>query len=293
MKSIFTGSCTAMVTPFNEAGVNYPVLKQMIEFQIANGTDALLFAGTTGEPSTMSEQEKQELITFAVKEVNGRVPVIAGVGCNETSAVIERSRFAKHAGADALLVVTPYYNKATQKGLIAHFTAIADATDLPIIAYNVPGRTGLNLLPSTFAKIAEHPNIAAIKEASGNISQICDLMVAAKGKADVYSGDDGLNFPMLALGAKGTISVVSNVAPKYVHDMTAQYFAGNIECAREMHERMLPICKALFCEVNPIPVKTALRMIGFDTGLLRLPLTEMEEGNYAYLKKEMEAFGLC
>ena len=273
---IFKGTATALITPFTENGVDFASLDALLDDQVKNGVNALVILGTTGEPATMSLDEKKSVIEFTVKKLKGKLPIIVGTGANSTKAAVEMSVLAEKMGADALLVVTPYYNKATQQGLIAHYTAIADAVNLPIICYNVPGRTGVNLLPATFAKIAEHKNIAAIKEASGNMEQIEEAIRLSKGKADVYSGDDGITVPVMAMGGIGVISVASNVAPKFTSDMTSAMLAGDIAKAAEMQLKMLPFVKALFSEVNPIPVKKAAQLKGLCNGILRLPLTEAQ-----------------
>lgn len=290
--SIFTGAGVALCTPFTQDGVNFDAFGKLIDFQIDGGTDALIVNGTTGEPSTMSEEEKRAALSFALERTAGRIPVIAGTGGNDTKKVIAASIEAQKMGADALLIVTPYYNKATQKGLIAHYTAVADAVDIPIIVYNVPGRTGLNMLPDTLAALAEHPNIAGMKEASGNLAQVSEMARLCGDKCDLYSGEDGLVVPLLSVGGKGVISVVSNIAPRIMHDMVEKFLSGDIAGARELQFQVNPLAAALFCEVNPIPAKTALRLIGIDAGPLRLPLTEMSDANLARLKREMQAFGL-
>lgn len=287
---IFKGTATALITPFTENGVDFASLDTLLDDQVKNGVNALVILGTTGEPATMSLDEKKSVIEFTVKKLKGKLPIIVGTGANSTKAAVEMSVLAEKMGADALLVVTPYYNKATQQGLIAHYTAIADAVNLPIICYNVPGRTGVNLLPATFAKIAEHKNIAAIKEASGNMEQIEEAIRLSKGKADVYSGDDGITVPVMAMGGIGVISVVSNVAPKFTSDMTSAMLAGDIAKAAEMQLKMLPFVKALFSEVNPIPVKKAAQLKGLCNGILRLPLTEMTEENTRKLVELLPEF---
>ncbi len=287
---IFKGTATALITPFTENGVDFASLDALLDDQVKKGVNALVILGTTGEPATMSLDEKKSVIEFTVKKLKGKLPIIVGTGANSTKAAVEMSVLAEKMGADALLVVTPYYNKATQQGLIAHYTAIADAVNLPIICYNVPGRTGVNLLPATFAKIAEHKNIAAIKEASGNMEQIEEAIRLSKGKADVYSGDDGITVPVMAMGGIGVISVVSNVAPKFTSDMTSAMLAGDIAKAAEMQLKMLPFVKALFSEVNPIPVKKAAQLKGLCNGILRLPLTEMTEENTRKLVELLPEF---
>lgn len=287
---IFRGTATALITPFTENGVDFESLNKLLDFQVENGVDALVILGTTGEPATMSLDEKKAVIKFTLDKLKGKLPIIVGTGSNSTSAAIEMSRLVESMGADGLLVVTPYYNKATQEGLIAHFTAIAKGVSLPIICYNVPGRTGTNLLPATFAKLAELDNIAAIKEASGNMEQIEECLRLCRGKADVISGDDGITVPIMAMGGTGIISVASNVIPKFTSDMTRAYLNGDLEKARDMQLEMLPLVKALFCEVNPIPVKKAAQMLGLCNGILRLPLTEMTECNAVTLAELLKKY---
>ena len=291
-QTIFTGMATAMVTPMTPEGVDYEALGRFIDFQLSQGINALVAVGTTGESATLSPAERKEVIRFTIDRVAGRVPVIAGTGTNNTQHAIEYSVDAAKAGADALLVVTPYYNKATQNGLIAHFTAIADRVDKPIILYNVPSRTGCNLLPVTVEKLAEHPNIAAIKEASGNMSQVVELFARCGDKLDVYSGEDGLTVPILSMGGKGTISVLSNVVPKEAVAMTNAFFAGDVAEAARLQCRYLNLINLLFCEVNPIPAKAAVSAMGFGKEYIRLPLTPMEEGNRAKLLAEMRRLGV-
>ena len=291
-QTIFTGMATAMVTPMTAGGVDYEALGRFIDFQLAQGIHALVAVGTTGESATLSPQERKEVIRFTIDRVAGRVPVIAGTGTNNTQHAIEYSVDAAKAGADALLVVTPYYNKATQNGLIAHYTAIADKVDKPIILYNVPSRTGCNLLPATVEKLAEHPNIRAVKEASGNMSQVVELFARCGDKIDVYSGEDGLTVPMLAMGGKGTISVLSNVIPKEAVAMTDAFFAGDIARAARLQCEYLNLINLLFCEVNPIPAKAAVSAMGYGEEHIRLPLTPMEEGNRAKLLAEMRRLGV-
>ena len=291
-QTIFTGMATAMVTPMTPEGVDYEALGRFIDFQLSQGIHALVAVGTTGESATLSPDERKEVIRFTIDRVAGRIPVIAGTGTNNTQHAIEYSVDAAKAGADALLVVTPYYNKATQNGLIAHFTAIADRVDKPIILYNVPSRTGCNLLPATVEKLAEHPNIAAIKEASGNMSQVVELFARCGDKLDVYSGEDGLTVPILSMGGKGTISVLSNVVPKEAVAMTNAFFAGDVAEAARLQCRYLNLINLLFCEVNPIPAKAAVSAMGFGKEYIRLPLTPMEEGNRAKLLAEMRRLGV-
>ena len=285
---IFKGVATALITPFNKDGVDYERLNTLLDDQVKNGIDAILILGTTGEPATMSLEEKKGVISFTVKKLKGKLPIIVGAGSNSTASAIEMSKLAQEMGADALLIVTPYYNKCTQDGLVAHYTAIADAVDLPIIAYNVPGRTGVNILPATFAKIAEHKNIVAIKEASGNMEQIEECIRLTLGKADVYSGDDGITIPIMAMGGKGIISVASNVIPGFVSKMCDSFFEGNINKAASMQLKMLPFVKSLFCEVNPIPVKRAAEELGFADGTIRLPLTRMTDKNAEVLLSQLK-----
>lgn len=292
--AVFQGAGVAIVTPFHEDGsINYEKFAGLIEFQVANGTDAIIVCGTTGESSTMSHEEHLNAIGFCVKQVAGRIPVVAGTGSNSTQEAIYLSVEAEKLGADGLLVVSPYYNKATQKGLYAHFKAIADSVKIPVILYNIQGRTGVNIAPETIVKLwKEVDNIVGVKEASGNISQVAKILQLADGKIDVYSGNDDQIVPILSLGGKGVISVLSNVAPAQTHEMCQLYFDGRVaESAREQL-RALPLCDALFCEVNPIPVKAALNMMGFEAGPLRLPLTEMEDAHKEVLRKEMEAYGI-
>ena len=284
--SIFKGAGVALLTPFNEDNtINFEELGKIIEDQIAGGTDALIVCGTTGEPATMSYEERQSVIEFAVKTVNKRIPVIAGTGANSTHTAIKLSEQAKEVGADAILVVTPFYNKCTQAGLYEHYKAVATAVDLPIIMYNVPSRTGCNILPETAIKLAkEFENIVAIKEASGDISQIADLAAMNDGVLDIYSGNDEQVIPILSLGGIGVISVLSNVAPKDTHDMVMSYLEGNTKKALSLQLKYLNVIHALFSEVNPIPVKWAANIMGYKAGGLRLPLTELEESH----KKELE-----
>ena len=275
-KTVFTGVATAIVTPLTKDGIDYEQFARLIDWQIAEGVDAIVAVGTTGEGSTLDDREHKEAIRFCVDHVAGRVPVIAGTGSNDVAYAIELTRYACEVGADAMLLVTPYYNKATQNGLVATFTAIADASDKPCILYNVPSRTGCNLLPATVARLADHPNIVGIKEASGNISQIAELAAAVGDKLDIYSGNDDQIVPMLALGAKGVISVLSNIMPRATHDMCQHFFDGRIAEARRLQLELLPLINALFCEVNPIPVKAAVHAMGYGENYLRLPLTSME-----------------
>lgn len=292
--SLFSGAGVAIITPMKANGeVNYEKLGEFIDFQIENSTDAIIICGTTGEASTLSHEEHIEAIRFTADYVKKRVPVIAGTGSNCTETAIYLSQEAQKAGVDGCLVVTPYYNKATQKGLIKHYTDIAKSIDLPIIMYNVPGRTGCNILPETAAKLAkEVDNIVAIKAATGNLAQESKTMALADGHLDMYSGEDGLIVPLMSIGAKGVISVLSNIAPQQTHDICARFLEGNIEEARKLQFEALDIVDALFCEVNPVPVKHALNLLGWDMGPLRMPLCEMEEKNLERLKKAMVGYGL-
>ena len=292
--SIFTGAGVAIVTPMYENGeVNYEKLGELLEEQIAAGTDAIIICGTTGEASTLSHEEHLDVIKYAIDKVAKRIPVIAGTGSNCTETAIYLSQEAEKYGADALLLVTPYYNKATQKGLKIHFSAIANSVKIPIILYNVPGRTGCNILPETAVWLAENvENIVAIKEASGNISQVAKLMSLAGDKIDLYSGNDDQIVPIMALGGKGVISVLSNVAPKQTHDIAASYLEGDVKKSCRLQLEAIELIDALFCEVNPIPVKTALNLMGKEVGPLRGPLCEMEEKNVERLKKAMENYGI-
>ncbi len=291
-KTIFTGAATAIITPMTESGVDYEAYGRLIDWQIAEGIDAIVAAGTTGEGSTLSDEEHREVIRFTVERVNHRVPVIAGTGSNDIAYAIDLTRFACEAGADAMLVVSPYYNKATQKGLIQSFTAIADASTKPIILYNVPSRTGCNILPETAAVLAEHPNIVAIKEASGNISQIAKLASLVGDNMDIYSGNDDQIVPILSLGGKGVISVLSNPLPRETSEMCHAFMNGNSQKAAQMQLRYIELIDTLFCEVNPIPVKAAMAQMGYCKNILRLPLTPMEEAHERQLIATMRAVGI-
>lgn len=290
--TIFTGAATAIVTPFKDGKIDYESYERLLEWQISEGISAIVVAGTTGEGSTLTDAEHREIIKFTVDKVAGRVPVIAGTGSNDTAYAIELTKYACEAGADAMLVVTPYYNKATQKGLIASFTAIADASTKPIILYNVPSRTGCNILPETAAVLAEHPNIVAIKEASGNISQIAKLASLTQGKLDIYSGNDDQIVPVMSLGGKGVISVLSNLMPKATDEICKSYLSGHREYALSKQLELLPLIDALFCEVNPIPVKAAMSAMGYGEDSLRLPLTSMEDAHKQVLLQLMREQGL-
>jgi 4-hydroxy-tetrahydrodipicolinate synthase len=292
--SIFTGAGVAIVTPMNQDGsVNYDSFKNIVEEQIAGGTDAILVCGTTGEASTLTHEEHLECIKFVVEVVNKRVPVIAGTGSNCTNTAIYLSQTAQKYGVDGVLIVTPYYNKATQNGLVKHFSMIANSINVPVILYNVPSRTGCNILPETVVKIRENAkNVVAIKEASGNISQVAKLARLTNGEIDIYSGNDDQIVPVLSLGGKGVISVLSNVAPKQTHDIVAEYLAGNVTKSMELQLKALDLCDALFCEVNPIPVKAAMNLMNKNVGSLRMPLTEMEDANKEKLSKAMKEYGI-
>ncbi len=288
--SLFTGSAVAIVTPFTtDNKVDFKKFGELIDYQINNGTDAIVVCGTTGEASTLSHEEHLECVKYCVEYVNKRVPVIAGTGSNCTETAIYLSKESENYGVDGLLVVTPYYNKATQKGLIAHFTAIANAVSVPIILYNVPSRTGCNITPETAVTLAKTvDNIIAIKEASGNISQVAKLAQLANGCIDIYSGNDDQVVPLLSLGGKGVISVSAHVVPQIMHDMVASYLAGDVTKSTELQLSIIELCDALFCEVNPIPVKKAVELMGLCGGMLRMPLTEMEEANVGKLVKAMK-----
>lgn len=292
--TIFTGMATAIVTPMHTDGsIDYEALSRFVEFQIDSGINGLVVMGTTGENATIEPEDQKKVIAYTVEKAAGRVPVIAGTGTNNTEHVLHNTRNACQVGADAILVVTPYYNKATQNGLVTHFTAVADESTLPVILYNVPGRTGCNLLPKTVAKLSEHPNIAAIKEATGSLAQMIEIMHLCGDKIDVYSGEDGLTVPMMAMGAKGTISVLSNVAPRQSVAMTDACLRGDYAAAAKMQCDLLPLINALFSEVNPIPAKAATAAMGFGADALRMPLTSMEEQNRAVLFAEMRKLGIA
>lgn len=289
-KTVFKGAATAIITPLNEKGIDYEAFGRLIEWQIAEGIDAIVAVGTTGEGSTLTDKEHKDAIKFCVDTVAGRVPVIAGTGSNDTGYSIELTQYACEVGADAMLLVTPYYNKATQKGMIASFKAIADASTKPCILYNVPSRTGCNLLPSSVAELAKHENIVGIKEASGNISQIAEIAALAGDKIDIYSGNDDQIVPILSLGGVGVISVLSNPMPRATSDICKLFFEGKIEESRALQLRLLPLVNALFSEVNPIPVKAAMAAMGYGENYLRMPLSPMEAENeqklLALMKKE-------
>lgn len=289
-KPIFTGSGVAIVTPFTDTGVDFEKLGELIEYQIANSTDAIIICGTTGESSTMPDAEHLSCIEFAVKKVNGRVPVIAGAGSNDTKHAIALCQEAERLGADALLTVTPYYNKTTQKGLYLHFKAIAESVKIPLILYNVPSRTNLNINPDTLCKLSEIENIVAVKEC--NFHQIAETMVLCKDSLGVYSGEDGLVVPCLSLGGLGVISVMANIIPKDTHDIVAKYLSGDVEGARKLQLKTTELIKALFIEVSPIPVKAAMNLMGMNVGACRMPLPDIGESNLVVLKKAMEEYGL-
>ncbi len=286
-KPIFKGVATALITPFNENGIDYKSFENVIEFQIANGINGLVVCGTTGESSTMTDEEHREAIRFAVEKVNGRVPVIAGTGSNDLAYAVELTKSACKDGVDGVLVVTPYYNKATQNGLIKMYQTLADASEKPLILYNVPSRTGVNIEPKTYAVLAEHPNINAIKEANGNITKMVETMSLVGDKINLYSGNDDQIVPVLSLGGQGVISVLSNVLPKQTVELCDRFFAGDIKGACDIQFRLTPLIQALFSEVNPIPVKTAMWKMGFCENILRLPLTNMEEKNAENLFAKM------
>ena len=291
-KTVFTGVGTAIVTPMNANGVDYEAFGRLIDWQIEEGVNCLVVAGTTGEGSTLTDAEHKEVLRFAMEKVAGRVPVVAGTGSNDTAYAIELTKFACEIGCDAMLLVTPYYNKATQRGLIESFTAIADASTKPCILYNVPSRTGCNLTPASCAILAKHDNIVGIKEASGNISQIAEIAALTKGEFDIYSGNDDQIVPILSLGGKGVISVLSNILPKKTVEICDKFFAGDVAGSRDLQLELLPLVNSLFCEVNPIPVKAATAAMGFGDNYLRLPLTTMEPENEEKMRGLMREQGL-
>ncbi len=292
--AVFRGAGVAIVTPFKANGeVNYDKFAELLEFQIKNGTDAIIVCGTTGESSTLTHEEHLDVIKFCVEKVAGRIPVVAGTGSNCTETAVYLSTEAEKIGADGVLLVTPYYNKATQKGLFRHFKTVADAIKIPAILYNVPSRTSCNIEPETVVKLcAEVENIVGVKEASGNISQVVKLMALADGKVDLYSGNDDQIVPLLAIGGIGVISVLSNIAPRETHEICEKFFAGDVEGSCKLQTKSVELCNALFCEVNPIPVKKALELMGMGDGFLRMPLTEMDEANVPKLEKAMKDFGI-
>lgn len=292
--AIFKGAGVAIVTPMTQTGeVNYPKLAELLDYQIENGTDAIIICGTTGESSTLTHEEHVEAIRFTVEQVKGRVPVVAGTGSNCTQTAVYLSQEAEKSGADGILLVSPYYNKATQKGLAAHFKTIADSVKIPAIIYNIQGRTGINVAPETLAWLAKNvSNVVGVKEASGNISQVAKIAQLTDGAMDIYSGNDDQIVPILSLGGVGVISVLSNIAPRETHDIVAKYLAGDVKGSCELQLKAIPLVEKLFCEVNPIPVKAALNMMGWEAGPLRMPLTEMEEEHKAQLRAEMDRFGI-
>ena len=293
MKKIpFKGAAVAIVTPFDETGINFAELGRIIDDQIANQTDAICITGTTGESATMSDEEHRAAIKFAVEHVKGRVPVIAGAGSNETSYAIKLSQEAENVGADAVLIVTPYYNKCTQNGLVAHYTKIADSINLPVIVYNVPSRTGVNIKPETYAKLAEHPRIVATKEANGDLTSVLRTRKLCGDKLAVYSGNDDQIIPILSLGGSGVISVLSNVAPRQTHMICQNYFDGKVDEASRLQIDFCDLIDALFCEVNPIPVKAAMKLLGWNVGQVRMPLSEIEPAHLEQLKAALKAHDL-
>ena len=291
-KTIFKGTCTAAITPFTQDGIDYDALGKQIEYQIQNQIDAITILGTTGEAPTISDAEYEKIAKFSYDKIAGRVKFILGSGSNCTKKAIEKSQLAQKIGADGLLVVTPYYNKCTQKGLVKYYNDVCDNVDIPVLCYNVPARTGVNILPTTMAEIAEHKNIGGIKEACGNMEQICETARLIRGKTALYSGDDNLNLAMMSIGSMGLISVASNIIPKEVGDVARLYYAGQNKQAYELQERLLPLIDICFCEVNPIPVKKAMQLIGLDTGIVRAPLTELEPEHTKQMIKILKDFGL-
>ena len=289
---IFTGAGVAIVTPFTETGIHFEELGRMIDDQIANGTDAIVITGTTGESATMTDEEHRAAIKFAVDHVKGRVPVIAGTGSNETSYAVELTQYAEKVGADGVLVVTPYYNKCTQNGLVRHYTMIADQSNIPLVLYDVPSRTGVSIKPETYAKLSKHPRIVAVKEANGDLSSILRLRHACGDELAVYSGNDDQIIPILSLGGKGVISVLSNVAPRQTHDICQLYFDGKVQEAAKLQIDLADLIDALFCEVNPIPVKAAMRLLGYEAGPLRMPLTDPEPAHLEQIKAALKKHGL-
>ncbi len=292
MINFLTGAATALVTPFQDRSVNFEAFGNLIDYQLENGVSALVVLGTTGEPATMSEEEKTALIEFAMKYVNGRAKVIVGTGSNNTEKAAEASKRAESLGADGVLAVTPYYNKCTQNGLYLYYKTICESVHIPVICYNVPARTGVNILPETMARIAEIPNIAGIKEASGNMAQVLETARLIRGKCDLYSGEDALNLPILAAGGKAVVSVVSNLAPKGVSSLCRAVLSGDLQSAIEWNDALLPLTKACFLEVNPIPVKAGLNALGLNAGAPRAPLTPMEEAHERLLREAMREYGL-
>lgn len=292
MTGFFKGTATAMITPFTQDGVNFDAFGQMIDYQINNGTDVLVVLGTTGEPSTMTAEEKVAVMKYTIEKVNGRAKVVFGTGSNNTQSAIRQSQLAESLGADGLLVVTPYYNKCTQNGLYEYYKTVCESVKIPVIAYNVPPRTGVNILPATAERLAQLENMAGIKEACGNMEQICETMRRIRGKMDLYSGDDNLNLPILAIGGTGIISVVSNLAPKQVKDMATAVFDGDLATANAIQDELLPLIDACFTEVNPIPVKAGANMLGFEAGTPRAPLTELEDAHKKIMQDCIDKVGL-
>lgn len=289
--AIFKGSGVAIITPFNEEGIDFEKLGELLDWHLANYTDAIIICGTTGEAPTMSDDEKKAAYKYTAERIAGRIPVIAGTGSNDTHHSIELSKYAESVGCDGVLCVTPYYNKTTQKGLIAHYTAIADSINIPVIIYNVPGRTGLNINADTLKTLSKHKNIAGVKEASGNISQVVEIGMFCDESFCMYSGNDDQVVPLLSVGGIGVISVVANIAPKVMHDMVINFLEGDTKRAMELQLSIKPLNDALFCEVNPIPIKTAMNLLGYNAGILRLPLVDMAEKNLEHLKKELLNYG--
>ncbi|MEG2934878.1 MAG: 4-hydroxy-tetrahydrodipicolinate synthase [Clostridium sp.] len=290
--SIFKGSGVAIVTPFNETGVDFPKLKELLEWHIENKTDAIIICGTTGEASTMTENEKKETIKFTVDTINKRIPVIAGTGSNNTMASVEMSKYAESVGVDGLLIINPYYNKTSAKGLIAHFKKIAEAVTTPIVVYNVPSRTGMNITPKALLELSKLKNIVAVKEASGNISQIAEIKYLCGDNLDIYSGNDNEILPTLAIGGLGIISVIANIVPKDIHDICELFFNGEIKESQDLFLKTIPLTNACFCETNPIPIKTAMNLLGYNVGSLRLPLVDMDDNTLELLKNSLKDYGL-
>ena len=290
--SIFKGSGVAIVTPFNEAGVDFDKLKELLEWHIENKTDAIIICGTTGEASTMTEKERKDTIKFTVEVVNKRIPVIAGTGSNNTLASVEMSKYAESVGVDGLLIINPYYNKTSAKGLITHFKTIAEAVKTPIVVYNVPSRTGMNITPKALSELSKIENIVAVKEASGNISQIAEIKYLCGDNLDIYSGNDNEILPILAIGGLGVISVIANIVPQDVHSICELFFNGDIKSSQELFLKTIPLTSACFCETNPIPIKTAMNLLGHNVGSLRLPLVDMEDNTLDLLKASLKDYGL-
>lgn len=289
--AIFKGSGVAIVTPFNDKGVDFEKLGELLDWHVANNTDAIIICGTTGEAPTMSDDEKKDAYKYTVDKIAGRIPVIAGTGSNDTKHSVELSKYAEAVGCDGVLCVTPYYNKTTQKGLIAHYTAIADSINIPVIIYNVPGRTGVNVNAETLKTLSKHKNIAGVKEASGNISQVVEIGMFCDENFCMYSGNDDQVVPLLSVGGIGVISVVANISPKVMHDMVMSYLSGDVKTAMDLQLKIKPLNDALFCEVNPIPIKTAMNLVGCNVGNLRLPLVDMTENNLRRLKNDLINYG--